>query len=491
MKKNFSFSSQSSNSAVANRHRGTEAQRHRVYLFSFVPLCLCYFVPFLLVHSVWAEEEKFNFTGSIKNETALKLNRLDEIRRMETSLQLKGEYRFNDSLQLFGIVHKFYDAAFELEDRYKPLRGKMVTNQGTTWLRELYLDILSEKIDIRLGKQQVVWGTADGVRVLDQINPADIRKLLLDDPADYRIPLWMVKIEYAPQPDSSLQFLLIPDFEPNYLPEAGAPFAYRATNLGEAKFDALRAVGFGLSIKEERHSQSLKNSRIGLRWRQTINGWDYTLNYLHNYSPSIYMDVNITPPGPPIPGISTFHFTKKYAQTEMFGGSFSKGINSGALAGSTVRGEFVYNHNLRNGYGTDGNQVGVGKLDSYNYVLGFDKYLFNNYLFSYQFIQYILSRKGYDGYPFLFGPTGGPLDRVETMCSLKVSKNFLHDLLKPEIIIVYGDDNDWRIGPKVSYEISDNLLATAGFQIFEGKEQQLYGEFDKDDFFYFQLCYTF
>ena len=41
-------------------------------------------------------------------------------------------------------------------------------------LRELYVDTkLGDMWDLRLGKQQVVWGTADGMKLLDMINPTD------------------------------------------------------------------------------------------------------------------------------------------------------------------------------------------------------------------------------------------------------------------------------------------------------------------------------
>jgi len=40
-------------------------------------------------------------------------------------------------------------------------------------LREAYIDTETNGISIRAGKQQVVWGTADGMKLLDAINPTD------------------------------------------------------------------------------------------------------------------------------------------------------------------------------------------------------------------------------------------------------------------------------------------------------------------------------
>lgn len=148
-------------------------------------------------------------------------------------------------------------------------------------------------------------------------------------------------------------------------------------------------------------------------------------------------------------------------------------------------------------YGTDQSIQGTVDVDQYNYVLGFDKTLFTNWQFSFQFIQMWAKATekprtfNKNLYTLLNGATRGPLDKLETTLTLMLATDFLHEKLKPQILILYGDDNDWRISPKVSYEISDQWLATAGVHIFEGKEQQLNGQFDKNDQVFLELKYTF
>ncbi|WP_133513235.1 RNA polymerase-associated protein rapA [Candidatus Thiosymbion oneisti] len=63
------------------------------------------------------------------------------------------------------------------------------------YLRELYLDTELAGIDLRLGKQQLVWGTADGIKLLDIINPTDFRWWNQDPMEDARIPVWMAVAE--------------------------------------------------------------------------------------------------------------------------------------------------------------------------------------------------------------------------------------------------------------------------------------------------------
>jgi len=89
--------------------------------------------------------------------------------------------------------------------------GYRTTRQDTQfdWLRELYIDTAAGKMSWRLGKQQVVWGKADGVKFLDIINPTDYRHWGQDSMEDSRIPLWMVNGEYAINDNSSLQVIYV------------------------------------------------------------------------------------------------------------------------------------------------------------------------------------------------------------------------------------------------------------------------------------------
>jgi hypothetical protein len=225
------------------------------------------------------------------------------------------------------------------------------------------------------------------------------------------------------------------------------------------------------------------------------------LNYLHTYSfaSSAYTALQ----GAVIPGVgwvpTAFTLTRRAEQIEVLGGTFSKTITEGIVIpglakGWTLRGELAYIKGDAMNYGTDKNIVGTVDTDQLNYVFGFDKSFFTNWQFSFQFIQmWAKAREEYDKrlYTLLNGATRGPLDKVETTLTVMLATDFLHEKLKPQVLVLYGDDNDWCIRPKVSYEISDQWLATFGVNIFEGKEQQLNGQFDKNDQIFFELKYAF
>jgi hypothetical protein len=76
--------------------------------------------------------------------------------------------------------------------------GKYDGNESYTQrdaLREAYIDAETNGYSIRAGKQQVVWGTADGMKLLDAINPTDYAEMAQNQMEDSRVPVWMLNAE--------------------------------------------------------------------------------------------------------------------------------------------------------------------------------------------------------------------------------------------------------------------------------------------------------
>ena len=79
------------------------------------------------------------------------------------------------------------------------------------FLRELYIDTTSgedDEISLRIGKQQVVWGTADGMKLLDIINPTDYREMAQNTMDESRIPVWMINAETDLEDGANLQVVI-------------------------------------------------------------------------------------------------------------------------------------------------------------------------------------------------------------------------------------------------------------------------------------------
>jgi len=74
-------------------------------------------------------------------------------------------------------------------------------------LREIYIDTSYDDWQIRAGKQQVVWGTADGMKLLDIVNPTDYTEMAQNQMEDSRITTFMVNAEKIQEDGSSIQLV--------------------------------------------------------------------------------------------------------------------------------------------------------------------------------------------------------------------------------------------------------------------------------------------
>ena len=104
-------------------------------------------------------------------------------------------------------------------------------------LREAYIDTSYNDWMLRLGKQQVVWGTADGIKLLDAINPTDYTELVQNQMEDSRIPVWMINAEKDLEDGSNFQ-VIVSDPKANYIPglskSSGAARTHSNSDRGHA-----------------------------------------------------------------------------------------------------------------------------------------------------------------------------------------------------------------------------------------------------------------
>ena len=474
----------------------------RLRKVSFV-LCIASFIAGIFLGNVFAVSvgDNFEYSGYLKTEVWVKTNNDNShqfLSSFRDTFDLEAQYKISDNWAFFVHPRYFYDPAYSIRGGvFDTNQNKMGHTQRTEWLRDCYLDYTSDQLDVRLGKQQVVWGQADGLPFLDRVMPFDLSRYWLPDFADIRIPLWMVKVEYSPVLNSTLQFLFIPDFEASRSAPANDTFAFKAVNDFYRVRSIMEANGGSMSTSIYRPSSKLKNSRIGLRWRSMLAGIDYTLNYLYGYSTSAYTysdGYRIT--GGIIQALGmpkgNYYYSRRHKLMQIMGFSFNKSItNPGPLEGLTIRGEFAYLHNEPTYYGTQGHRSYTEKSDKYTYVLGFDKYYFTNWLFSLQFAQFIHNSATFKGKHVLNTYTYGLMDKVESYLTLKVATDFMHERVKPEALIIYGDDNDGRVSLKTTYELRDNVWLTVGYHHFWGPAYGSNGQYRNDDQAYCSIKFTF
>lgn len=326
-------------------------------------------------------------------------------------------------------------------------------------LREFYLEQSFGSDYLTLGKQQIVWGKADGLKVLDVVNPQSFRSFILDDFDDSRIPLWTVNYEWQASNDSTVQFLWIPDQTVHVLPERDARYAFTSPRFVPQAPPSVQVQLNGV----EKPSKIIADSDFGLRWTAFLNGWDLTLNYLYHYDdlPVFYQHLSITPSGPVVT------VDQKYERSHLLGGTFSN-----AFGNLTIRGELGYSTDKYFITTDSADTDGVARFEELSYVLGFDWFGFDESLISLQLFQSVVI----DPDKKLTRP------EVDTTLTFLAQKEFLNDTLKAEVLFIQNiTDGDGLIRPKITYEWQDDLKTWFGLDIFHGDPQGLFGEFSAND----------
>ena len=169
---------------------------------------------------------------TLKNETAYMMK--DGIRTGEatsttdTTGEGKGVYKFENTAKIY--LNDEMDNGMSWHGELNIVRDTKAiddykgheTNTQRDFLRELYIDTTVGDWDLRIGKQQVVWGTADGIKLLDLINPTDFSELNQNVMADARIPVWMINAEKYLDNGANIQAIVsqaktnnIPGLDPN------------------------------------------------------------------------------------------------------------------------------------------------------------------------------------------------------------------------------------------------------------------------------------
>lgn len=100
-------------------------------------------------------------------------------------------------------------------------------DHGSLELRDAYVERALGNGLLRLGKQQIVWGRLDGIKVLDVLNPQDFREFILDDFDRSRIGLWSAYLD-LPVGAWRTELALIADNTGHAVPRSGAWFELRA-----------------------------------------------------------------------------------------------------------------------------------------------------------------------------------------------------------------------------------------------------------------------
>ena len=408
---------------------------------------------------------EWSMHGAVKNETAYFISGKKRVDKIQNRLELKPEAILSERWEFRGRALGWYDAAMDVNatNTTDLTAGIKQHYRSHIESKEAYLLYGGDDFDLRIGQQQIIWGKTDGIRMLDIINPLDLREFILDDFLDSRIGLWSARLNYYSDiggTEHEFEFIVVPDARPAQLAPFGSRWGF-----------SLPAIPPGIRVHNlaiEQPNWSLRNTELGFAWRANISGWDVSLNYYDgwNDTPNIFKQL--------IGNTLTMQF--RHLRMHTAGGSFSN-----AFGAVVLRGEVAVN------FGEGINTTSLSWADSVvrrttlNAAIAVD-YNWSNWLIGVQFFARQIIKK-----PVVDASSSSS----PNFASLRISTDFMNEKLKAEVLLLADlDDGGLLARPKVSYAFNDNLVGTLGADMITGSGG-FFGPFASNDRIYTEVEFSF
>lgn len=329
-------------------------------------------------------------------------------------------------------------------------------------LREAYLDMFLGPVDIRLGKQQIIWGKGEGVFITDIVSPKDMREFLLPEFDEIRIGVNALKVNYY-LGNHSFEVALLPQFVPTMLPEEGSIWRRQPSARGASQVDLSRS---DVPLRVD-------NGEIFGRY-SLLGSWgdiDLMGGYMWDDDPTMHLVRTVNPET----GTLSRTVTPRHHRLTVGGAAFS------TLLGEAVfRGEGAWYGGKYFSSNSPADVDGVVEKNYVNYLTGLDCTIWET-RFSGQFIQTII----------LDYESGIRQREFENMATMLVRRDFLRETLTLELFAYIGlDQPDALLRPRVVYDIADGFEIQAGVNLFLG-EAGRFGTFDENDMVYMKTKFSF
>ncbi|CAA6804574.1 MAG: Unknown protein [uncultured Sulfurovum sp.] len=196
------------------------------------------------------KEAQGALTGRITEQTAYAYSSEtphDNFSSLKSSLLLDYEYKFENGFKFKTNAKAYYDAIYSLRGREKYTKDELHELESEVELFDAYIEgSLADNLDMKLGRQVVVWGRSDTIRITDVLNPLDNRRPGIVDIEDLRLPVAMAKFDYFVD-DWRITPMAILEQRFSKNPPAGSVFNASSTSIpnDEKHNDILPALSIG------------------------------------------------------------------------------------------------------------------------------------------------------------------------------------------------------------------------------------------------------
>ncbi len=349
------------------------------------------------------------------------------------AFQMKGNNKYN------ALRSRFRGELFsQIGDAYlftsiNAISNNTIKDDSDVNLHELYLEYVGSSWDIRIGRQIITWGKADGLQITDIICPGDFTEFITRDFDDIRIPVDALKFRYMTDL-TNVEIIWQPFFKNAILPGGNSPWA------------------IPLSIDRELYNlpklpeKSLKNCEIAGKISFFLSGIDFAFSGFYTWD-----DLPIVHEKR-IDGRS--QYCPEYHRVSFLGFEINKPINDFVIRSEVAFYHDKYMRSLKTKDKTD-------KKDLLKKMIGLDWYPGNDWTCSAQIANDLILDYQHELVD----------DENNTLITLNISKKICRQTLEISNMIYFGiNESDFYEKIAIDYALTDEFHVSCGADIFSGEK---------------------
>jgi hypothetical protein len=325
-------------------------------------------------------------------------------------------------------------------------------------IREAYLDLFFEDFDLRIGKQVIVWGQAEGAFITDIVSPRNLRSFILADFREIRQGVSSFKADYYAG-SFTFEGIWIPVFVPTVFPDSDSMWVRTSSLLSGVTVSDASLPDTSLSNSEWFGKVSYFGSKVN--W-ELMGGYAWTDE-------------------PYITGFSSGVATQAYGRYTVLGGSLNTSVGPVAVRSEAAAYLDKPFSALSSSY-----SLSVEKHDQIQGLVGFDWRLWGVDMSS----QYIVSAvMDYEG---TLVSQGLEVAEVDQTVTLRLQDTYFSDRLTVRLFGYFSLDSfDALLRPYLSWSLEDGVLLEGGAEIFLGEEDGYFGGYADNSLVYLSLRWYF
>lgn len=430
-----------------------------------------------------------SINGYIRTNNNLQLHYDNDFIRNENELGLKFESKPSDNILIFSEIQLSgfgFPEVFDVPSLQSQRKDKVLPYR--LQMHEAYFNVnkfITEKLDLRIGKQIIAWGKADRINPTSNLCPDD-----LEDIFDFgeKLGVNSIKAEFYPKiknTDLTFTGVFVPIFTPSVLPSSYWLKAFM-DNIELPEGINIRNVIDKVILPRNNISES---SSYGAKLSTRISSYDLSLSYYYGRDKlPLVTSLAISP----IDAIGTMDalIGMEYPKMQVLGADMAGEIGTvGVWFESALflpKKTMMTQTLLTPPKSLSRSSIALDDKPFLKFVLGGDYYFTNGIYINVQFAHGFLNERGRDSLNDYF------ISRLEY--------KFHNDEIKLVPINFAVGIDDWSnikenygfaYMPEINYMPYDNIELSIGFSLLEGKGNGFFSKVKNNDEFYLKAKASF